>query len=380
MHDERRSLNALYSDNRLKLGVFGANVSNGCAATTAPGHLEMNWPNSRDIVTLADHAGFEAVVPVARWKGFGGETNFNGTCFETLAWAAGMGAVTNHASIFCTTHVPTIHPIVAAKQCTTVDHLTGGRFALNVVCGWYSQELRMFGLQTMDHDMRYAYADEWVEIVRKLWTDDEEFDYAGKFFTIEKGFHQPKPLQRPHPPIMNAGSSRIGTSFAAKNADMAFIGFYEDGLDSGTAAVTELRRIAREDYSRQLQIWTSCRVVCRATEKEAREYAHYYIHEKGDVGAVETIIAEQGRRDPKMPPDLYERIKRRLIAGWGGYPLIGTPEQITDQLTALVNTGIDGIVLSWVNYHDEMRQWIKEVMPLMEQADLRKPYRPPQTR
>jgi dimethylsulfone monooxygenase len=98
MHDERRSLNALYSDNRLKLGVFGANVSNGCAATTAPGHLEMNWPNGRDIVTLADLAGFEAVVPVARWKGFGGETNFNGTCFETLAWAAGMGAVTNHAS------------------------------------------------------------------------------------------------------------------------------------------------------------------------------------------------------------------------------------------------------------------------------------------
>ena len=99
MHHNRRSLNALYSDNRLKLGVFGVNVSNGCAATTAPGRLEMNWPNSRDIVTLADLAGFEAVVPVARWKGFGGETNFNGTCFETLAWAAGMGAVTNHATI-----------------------------------------------------------------------------------------------------------------------------------------------------------------------------------------------------------------------------------------------------------------------------------------
>jgi hypothetical protein len=57
-----------------KAGVFGANVSNGCAATTAPGHLEMNWPNSRDIVTLADLAGFEVAVPVARWKGFGGET------------------------------------------------------------------------------------------------------------------------------------------------------------------------------------------------------------------------------------------------------------------------------------------------------------------
>jgi len=65
-----------------------------------------------------------------------------------------------------------------------------------------------------------------------------------------------------------------------------------------------------------------------------------------------------------------------MIAGWGSYPLIGTPEQIVDQLTALTSTGLDGIVLSWVNYHDEMRQWIKEVMPLIEQADLRKPYRP----
>ena len=71
-----------------------------------------------------------------------------------------------------------------------------------------------------------------------------------------------------------------------------------------------------------------------------------------------------------MPPELYERIKRRLIAGWGGYPLIGTPAQIVDQLTALAKTGLDGIVSSWVNYHDEMRQWIDEVMPMIEQASL----------
>ena len=71
-----------------------------------------------------------------------------------------------------------------------------------------------------------------------------------------------------------------------------------------------------------------------------------------------------------MPPELYERIKRRLIAGWGGYPLIGTPAQIVDQLTALAKTDLDGIVLSWVNYHDEMRQWIDEVMPMIEQASL----------
>jgi alkanesulfonate monooxygenase SsuD/methylene tetrahydromethanopterin reductase-like flavin-dependent oxidoreductase (luciferase family) len=271
--------------------------------------------------------------------------------------------------------VPTIHPIVAAKQCTTVDHLTGGRFALNVVCGWYTPEFRMFGLQYMDRDARYAYAEEWVEIVRKLWTVDGEFDYAGKFFNIEKGFHEPKPLQVPHPPIMNAGSSGIGARFAAKHADMAFVAFYEDRLDQSKAQLAEMRRIGREDFARKFQIWTTCRVVCRATEQEAKEYERYYIYEKGDFGAVETIIAEQGRKDPTMSPEAYERMKARLVAGFGGYPLVGTPAQIVDKLIALTKTGIDGVVLSWVNYHDELRQWNAEVMPLLEQAGLRKPHR-----
>jgi dimethylsulfone monooxygenase len=369
---DRRQSNPLYNDNKLKLGVFGGNVSNGCAATTAEGHLEMTWPNAKDIAVTADRAGFEALVPVARWKGFGGKTNFNGTCYETLTWAAGMGAVTNHAAVFCTSHVPTLHPIVAAKQCTTVDHLSGGRFALNVVCGWFSQELRMFGLPAMDHDTRYEYAGEWVEIVRKLWTAEEEFDYEGRFFKIEKGFHQPKPLQGPHPPIMNAGSSGIGARFAAKYADIAFIGLYEDGLDKSRAQLDAMRRIGREEFGRDFQIWGSCRVVCRPTEKEARDYVNYYIHEKGDLAAVETIIREQGMKDDKMDPELYAKMKTRLLAGWGGYPLTGTPEQIVDQMIGLSGTGVDGIVLSWVNYQDELRQFVSEVLPLMEQAGLRR--------
>jgi dimethylsulfone monooxygenase len=336
----------------------------------------MTWANSSDIVTTADHAGFEALVPVARWKGFGGATNFNGTCYETLAWAAGMGALTKHAAVFSTTHVPTIHPIVAAKQCTTVDHLTGGRFALNIVCGWYSQELRMFGLGAMDHDTRYAYADEWVEVVRRLWTVPGEFDYSGRFFTIEKGFHEPKPLQRPHPPIMNAGSSGVGLRFAAKHADMVFTRFYEDDVGKTRAAVAELRRIGREDYGRSFQVWTTCSVVCRPTEREARDYAHYYIHEEGDSGAVETLVRERGAQNPNLPPEVFERMKAQLAAGWGGHPLVGTAEQIVDELATLTGIGYDGVVLSWVNYHDEMRQWIAEVMPLIEQAGLRRPHRP----
>src|SRR5712692_5549043 len=125
----RRATNPLFNDNRLKLGIFAHNLSNGCAITTAEGTLETTWPNTRAITVLGDRAGFEAMVPVARWKGFGGPTNFNGSCFETYTWAAGLGAMTRQTAVFSTSHVPTIHPVVAAKQATTIDHISNGRFA-----------------------------------------------------------------------------------------------------------------------------------------------------------------------------------------------------------------------------------------------------------
>ncbi len=116
--------NPLYGPNRLKLGVFGANLGNGCTATRAPGTLRATWPEVLEVARLADQAGFEAMVPVARWKGFGGPTNFNGSSFETYTWAAGLGAQTQRIAVFATSHVPTVHPIVAAKQATTIDHIS----------------------------------------------------------------------------------------------------------------------------------------------------------------------------------------------------------------------------------------------------------------
>ena len=175
---------------------------------------------------------------------------------------------------------------------------------------------------------------------------------------------------------MNAGSSGIGMHFAAKHADMAFVAFHDVDIERGRAQLAEMRRIGREDYGRRdFQIWTSCRVVCRPTEKEAREYSDYYINEKGDFGAIETLVRERAGQDPNMPPEMLDRLKRRLAAGWGGYALVGTPEQIVAELIRLSAIGLDGVVLSWVNYHDEIGQWTAEIMPLLEQAGLRQPHR-----
>ena len=159
---------------------------------------------------------------------------------------------------------------MAAKQATTVDHISGGRFALNIVCGWFRPELEMFGAPLMEHDMRYEYAAEWIEIVKLLWTRDDEFDYEGKFLRVNKGFSMPKPIQKPFPPLMNAGASGKGQHFAAKYADMAFIHIDPSDLEKTKAHIAAYRRLAREEYGRDLQIWIGAPVTQRDTQQRGR--------------------------------------------------------------------------------------------------------------
>jgi FMNH2-dependent dimethyl sulfone monooxygenase len=367
------SSNALHSGNRFKLGLFGLNVDSACAITTIDGVFRPTWANVKTLTGLADAAGFEALVPVARWRGFGGTTNFNGACFETFTWAAGVGGATERAAVFATSHVPTIHPIVAAKQATTIDHITGGRFALNVVCGWFEPELEMFGAAIMEHDERYAYATEWLDVLKRLWTAEEEFDYDGHYFHIRRGFHQPKPIQRPFPPIMNAGGSGVGRHFATKYCDMIFIHIKGQDIAAAKKDIDEVRMLARKEYGRDIQVWANCYCVIGDTDEDALKFRDWYVREKGDWEAVANLVRSLGLQSGVLPKEQLEGPKYHFIAGWGGYPLVGSPAHIADDIAKLAQAGLDGALVSWPRYEEGLRRFIAEVMPLIEQAGLRRP-------
>ena len=219
----REASNPLFSDRKLRLGTFSSNLSGGCAISSIDGVLEADWTSTLTLAQLADEMQFEALVPVGRWKGFCGVTNFNGAGFESFSWAAGIGSATKYSGVFATSHVPTIHPVMAAKQATTIDHITRGRFSLNIVTGWYQPEIEMFGEPQMEHDARYDRAVEWLEVIKRLWTAEEEFDYEGRFYKVAKGWCMPKPIQQPYPVVMNAGGSERGRHYAAKFCDVAFL-------------------------------------------------------------------------------------------------------------------------------------------------------------
>lgn len=372
--ETRLQTNPLFRKHRMKLGVMAFNCSHGSTITSAEGAWELNWPDTKVIAQMADRAGLDVLLPVGRWRGYGGKTNFNGSTYESFTWASSLGAVTEQIGVFATVHVPLFHPVMAAKMAATVDHVSGGRFCLNVVCGWFKDEFEMFAAEWREHEARYEYAEEWVGLVRRLWSEDREFDFTGKFFQSKRAWSQPKPLQKPYPPIMNAGGSDAGQRFAATVADMNFVILRNQDFEGGKAQIDKLKAMARA-AGREVQVWIHVYVVCRDTEEEARRYLDYYVREKGDYEAVNNLLGIFGMQSKTLSPEALDSFRHHFIAGHGGYPLVGTAPQIVDELDKLSRMGVDGCLISWVNYKEELRQWIDDVMPLIEQAGQRQPFK-----
>ena len=107
-------------------------------------------------------------------------------------------------------HVPLLHPIIAAKQMATVDHVGRGRLGVNVVCGWNEDEFQMFGVDKHEHDDRYAQGDEWWTIIRRIWSGEAAFDFRGRFYDLAGVQGQPTPYAGERPLMMNAGTSPRG--------------------------------------------------------------------------------------------------------------------------------------------------------------------------
>src|SRR5215510_11448903 len=213
---------AMGSTNRLKLGLFGANCSSGRAVTAVPERWSGSWPDCVRLAQMADRAGIEFMLPIGRWKGYGGDTDYQGATWETVTWASGLLAKTERLVVFGTVHAPLIPPLIAAKEFVTADHIGEGRFGLNLVCGWNEGEFEMFGATLRDHEARYDYAQEWLDVVKLAWSPRADFDFEGRFFRLKGVRVKPQPHGGTRPLIMNAGASATGQAFAIRNCDALF--------------------------------------------------------------------------------------------------------------------------------------------------------------
>jgi len=369
-NDPRAATNPLFGPNRLKLGVFALNAEIN-VMTTAPEKFVPTWTNSVAVARIADRSRYEALVPCARWGSWGPDArHYTARAFENFTWAAGIAASTGYSCVMSTVQVMTMHPLLAAKAMATIDHISGGRFALNLVVG-NAMENAMFGAPDIPHEEYYAYAEEWIALVKRLWTDPGRFDHAGRYLGLKGAMSQPKPLQQPHPALMNAARSPEGQRFVARHCDIAFV----RGSDRAAlpAQIEAYRRQARELGGRDIQLWCNCFVVQRESRAAAQAYLDRVVDRYGDDGYLDTFIRIANPTVDDLPPEQREAMRRNLKRVVGGEQLVGTAEDIAGTIIALSDKGIDGILLNWVDPQTEIVSFNAQVLPLLEKAGLRAP-------
>ena len=361
---------AMYNDNRLKIGLFGANCSSGRAVTTVPERWSGAWRDTLALAKAADAAGIDFMLPIGRWKGYGGDTDYQGATLETLTWASGLLAATQNISVFGTVHAPLFHPLIAAKEFVTADHIGEGRFGLNVVCGWNEGEFDMFGVAQRDHERRYDYAQEWIEIVKRALSPDNDFDHKGEYFDLKGVRLKPKPWGGARPMMMNAGSSEAGRSFALRNCDGFFTSASRVSLEETRDKVQGIKAQAA-DYGREIDVYTVGVMTLRRTAKEAQDYYRHAIIDGADWSAVRDILALKKISPETVGQDEYDLKKKQYANGMGGLPIVGDPDMVANMFADLSRAGLRGVGISMVNYGDELPLFVEEVLPRLKKMGVR---------
>jgi len=359
-------IHPLLGPNKLKLGVFSLNADGGLTLTRVPERWPAVWSEIVEVAQMADRAGIEFLLPIARWKGFGGEMNSREWSFETLTFATALAAATTRTGVFATVHVPMVHPVFAAKALATLDHTSNGRAGLNIVCGWNPEEFAMFGLELIED--RYAQGLEWFEIIARIYTADAPFDYNGKFYQLKNVSGRPRPLQIPRPITLNAAFSPPGREFAAKAADFLFTAFVD--IDKGREHIEDMKQRA-EKQGRTLGVCTTCHVVCRPTRAEAEDYYQHYAVTMADNASVDHYMGQKQKFSGSHEEEAYRLHRKRFAGGAGTYPLIGTPAHIADELIRISQAGFAGATVSFVNFKNELPYFIENVLPLLRKAGVR---------
>jgi len=352
---------SMYSANALKLGLFGANCSSGRAVTMVPERWSGSWQDCLRLAQMADAAGIEFMLPIGRWKGYGGDTDYQGATLETVTWATGLLAKTKRLTVFGTVHAPLIHPVIAAKEFVTADQIGEGRFGLNIVVGWNEGEFEMFGVHQRDHELRYEYGQEWIDAIKMMWSEPDDLDFDGQFIKLKKVRSKPKPFGGTRPVIMNAGASKTGQAFAIRNCDALFSSTTRGTLGESAEHIRKVKALAK-DGGREIDVYTVGVVTCRPTTAEAEDYYRHCVLDHADWSAVDNILAMKNIT-PTTYPGEFVQMRNHFANGLGGVPIVGNLDAVAAELGKLSAAGFEGIAVSLVNYADELPYFCQEVLP-----------------
>jgi pyrimidine oxygenase len=342
----------------MELGLFHPIANNGWIVSENSPQYKPSWEMSKYVTQQAEKFGFDFSFSMIKMRGFGGPTEFWDWALEPFTLMAALAAVTERIRIIPSVGLLSMHPAMAARMAATIDEISGGtgRCGLNIVSGWIKSEYDQYGLWPGDDyfQSRYDYAEEYVEVLRKLW-EHGRVTHEGEYFHLRDAVVQPRPKSPIQ--IVCAGQSERGMRFTAKMGDYNFIIGDQDTVQG----INKQVKAFAKEYGREVGTYALYTVVMGDTDAEAEALNKSYVN-----GADKVALQNM---QPSLDLDAAARGgTARAIMRDAMYIGIPTVVGSYDTVTAFFNnlfetTTIDGILLTFPDFIEDIVRFGENVLP-----------------
>ncbi|WP_456293191.1 dimethylsulfone monooxygenase SfnG [Pseudomonas sp. AK106] len=353
------------SQNAIKFAYWVPNVSGGLIVSKIEQRTDWGIEYNRKLAQIAEKSGFEYGLTQIRFTaGYGADNQH-----ESVAFSHALLAATEKLKVIAAILPGPWTPAVVAKQLATIDQLTAGRVAINIVSGWFKGEFQAIGEPWLEHDERYRRSEEFIQALKGIWTTDN-FTFKGDFYRFHNYTLRPKPIQQPHPEIFQGGSSRAARDMAARVSDWYFTnGNTVEGIK---AQVDDIRAKAAAN-GHSVKIGVNAFIIARETEEQARAVLQEIIDQANPeaVNGFGDAAKQAGKASPEGEGNWAKSTFEDLVQYNDGFKtnLIGTPKQIAERIVALKAVGVDLVLSAFLHFQEEVAYFGEHVLPLVRELE-----------
>lgn len=349
----------------IKFAYWVPNVSGGLVVSTIEQRTDWSYDYNIRLAQTAEKNGFEYALTQIRFTaGYGAENQH-----ESVSFSHALLAKTEKLKVIAAILPGPWKPALAAKQLATIDYLTQGRIAINVVSGWFRGEFDAIGEPWPEHDERYIRSEEFIRTLKGIWTTDN-YSFEGKYYQFQNYTLKPKPAQKPYIEVFQGGSSRAARDMAARVSDWYFTN--GNSVAEIKKQIDDVRAKAKLE-NRHVKIGVNAFIIARDTEQEAQAVLNEIIA-KANVEAVNAFgdaTREAGAAAPEQEGNWAKSTFDDLVQYNDGFKtnLIGTPQQIAERIVNLKNVGVDLILSGFLHFIEEVEYFGENVLPLVRQIE-----------
>lgn len=358
----------------MMIGLFLPTQTGGFSQSTHPRSTRWEFDYNKALTLKAENYGFDFVFGLQQWipkGGFGGEINYRENFLDPFISTVALGALTTSIVTISTVHIlyGSWHPLHLARFAATADHISGGRFGLNIVTGYDAREPLMFGMSRIDHDKRYEQADEFTAIMEDLWAGVDNLSYEGRFYNLDGAYVSPRPAYE-RPILVSASASPAGFAYAAKHSDIVFTSspagaVFENAIAALPGHVAQIRQ-AYEKEDREGKVIIFPMVVCKPTREEAHAYRDAIVA-GADLGSIAAYANRHAKGDAH---GWLKHVPADRVLG-GHIQIVGDPDDVANAIEELHKAGIDGIQIGFYDYGPDLDFFAQEVLPRLAARGLR---------